>query len=302
MAVGSETDGSIVCPASLNGCVGIKPTVSSIPRDAMIPISASQDTPGPMAQTVAQAAALLDVLTDKNMYAKAATSEEPLRIAYVKEWATEDAGTNQLFGELLSKLSSANIKVTEISLPAPTDEDGTAEFKVLMHELNEDLATYLTGRVGARVRSLSDVVKFNIDNAGAEMKHFGQEYFEQALQLGGRNSEYEKLRKENLDWASNKVLGPGFAEFDILLGQTYAPAWKSNLGGGDDFSSATWITMAPAIAGTPIGCLPMGLVDGLPVGVGVVSRANEEVRLISAMAQIEKVLGIGVLNPTFIKN
>ena len=302
MAVGSETDGSIVCPASLNGCVGIKPTVGSIPRDAMIPISASQDTPGPMAQTVAQAAALLDVLTDKNMYAKAATSEEPLRIAYVKEWATEDAGTNQLFGELLSKLSSANIKVTEISLPAPTDEDGTAEFKVLMHELNEDLATYLTGRVGARVRSLSDVVKFNIDNAGAEMKHFGQEYFEQALQLGGRNSEYEKLRKENLDWASNKVLGPGFAEFDILLGQTYAPAWKSNLGGGDDFSSATWITMAPAIAGTPIGCLPMGLVDGLPVGVGVVSRANEEVRLISAMAHIEKVLGIGVLNPTFIKN
>jgi amidase len=302
MAVGSETDGSIVCPASLNGCVGIKPTVGSIPRDAMIPISASQDTPGPMAQTVAQAAALLDVLTDKNMYAKAATSEEPLRIAYVKEWATEDAGTNQLFGDLLSKLSSANIKVTEISLPAPTDEDGTAEFKVLMHELNEDLATYLTGRVGARVRSLSDVVKFNIDNAGAEMKHFGQEYFEQALQLGGRNSEYEKLRKENLDWASNKVLGPGFAEFDILLGQTYAPAWKSNLGGGDDFSSATWITMAPAIAGTPIGCLPMGLVDGLPVGVGVVSRANEEVRLISAMAHIEKVLGIGVLNPTFIKN
>ena len=302
MAVGSETDGSIVCPASLNGCVGIKPTVGSIPRDAMIPISASQDTPGPMAQTVAQAAALLDVLTDKNIYAKAATSEEPLRIAYVKEWATEDTGTNQLFGELLSKLSSANIKVTEISLPAPTDEDGTAEFQVLMHELNEDLATYLTGRVGARVRSLSDVVKFNIENADAEMKHFGQEYFEQALQIGGRNSEYEKLRKENLDWASNKVLGPGFADFDILLGQTYAPAWKSNLGGGDDFSSATWITMAPAIAGTPIGCLPMGLVDGLPVGVGVVSRANEELRLISAMAQIEKVLGLGVLNPTFIKN
>ena len=302
MAVGSETDGSIVCPASLNGCVGIKPTVGSIPRDAMIPISASQDTPGPMAQTVAQAAALLDVLTDKNIYAKAVTSEESLRIAYVKEWATEDAGTNQLFGELLSKLSSANINLTEISLPAPTDEDGTAEFQVLMHELNEDLATYLTGRVGARVRSLSDVVNFNINNAGAEMKHFGQEYFEQALQIGGRNSNYAKLRKENLDWAISKVLGPGFANFDILLGQTYAPAWKSNLGGGDDFSSATWITMAPAIAGTPIGSLPMGLVNGLPVGVGVVSRANEEVRLISAMAQIEKVLGIGVLNPTFIKN
>ena len=302
MAVGSETDGSIVCPASLNGCVGIKPTVGSIPKDAMIPISASQDTPGPMAQTVAQAAALLDVLTNKSIYTKAVTSDEPLRIAYVKEWATEDSVTNQLFGDLLSKLSSAKIKITEISLPAPTDDDGTAEFQVLMHELNEDLASYLTGRAGARVHSLSDVVKFNIDNAGAEMKHFGQEYFEQALQLGGRNSNYAKLRKENLDWALNRVLNPAFADFDILIGETYAPAWKSNLGGGDDFSSATWITMAPAIAGTPIGCLPMGLVNGLPVGVGVVSRAKEEVRLIQAMAKMERALDLGVLTPSFTRS
>ena len=302
MAVGSETDGSIVCPASLNGCVGIKPTVGSIPRDAMIPISASQDTPGPMAQTVAQAAALLDVLTNKNIYTKAINSDEPLRIAFVKEWATEDSGTNQLFSELLSKLSAAKIKVTEISLPAPTDEDGTAEFKVLMHELNEDLATYLTGRTGTRVKSLGDVVKFNIDNADAEMKHFGQEFFEQALELGGCNSDYAKLRKENLDWAVNRVLNPAFEDFDILIGETYAPAWKSNLGGGDNFSSATWITMAPAIAGTPIGVLPMGLVDGLPVGVGIVSRANEEARLIQTMSMLETVLDLGVLNPTFIKN
>lgn len=302
MAVGSETDGSIVCPASLNGCVGIKPTVGAIARDAMIPISASQDTPGPMAQTVAQTAALLDVLTNKNIYTKAVTSDEPLRIAYVKEWATEDSGTNQLFTELLSKMSSTNIKITEISLPAPTDEDGTAEFQVLMHELNEDLAAYLSGRAGARIHSLSDVVKFNIDNASTEMKHFGQEYFEQALQLGGRNSNYAKLRKENLDWALNRVLNPAFADFDILIGETYAPAWKSNLGGGDNFSSATWITMAPAIAGSPIGCLPMGLVNGLPVGVGVVSRANEETRLVSAMAKLEKVLDLGILSPSFLKN
>ena len=302
MAVGSETDGSIVCPASLNGCVGIKPTVGSIPRDAMIPISASQDTPGPMAQTVAQAAGLLDVLTNKNIYAQAIHSDEPLRIAFVKEWATADSGTNQLFSELLSKLSAANIKVTEISLPAPTDQDGTAEFEVLMHELNEDLAAYLTGRTGTRVKSLNDIVKFNIKNSSAEMQHFGQEYFEQALQLGGRNSDYEKLRKENLDWAINRVLNPAFAGFDILIGETYAPAWKSNLGGGDDFSSATWITMAPAIAGTPIGCLPMGLVNGLPVGVGIVCRANEEARLIAAMVKMEKVLDLGVLVPSLIES
>ena len=300
MAVGSETDGSIVCPASLNGCVGIKPTVGSIPRDAMIPISASQDTPGPMAQSVAQAALLLEVLTGKSGYQSAGNGSSEIRIGVVKEWVTENPGTNQLFQELVSKLSK-QVKIVEISLPAPSDQEGESEFKVLMHELNEDLATYLLTRQGARVKTLQDVVDFNLANKGAELQHFGQEYFDMALKLGGRNSDYQKLRSENLDWAVNKVLTPAFEKFDILIGETYAPAWKSNLGGGDDYGSASWISMAPAIAGTPIGALPMGLVDGLPVAVGVVARVNQEERLIQAMALIEKTLDLGVLKPTFLK-
>jgi len=301
MAVGSETDGSIVCPASLNGCVGIKPTVGSIPRDAMIPISASQDTPGPMAQSVLLTAQLLQVLTDKTGYVSAVTAESEIRIGVVKEWVTQDAGTNTLFQELLSKLGK-RVKVTEISLPEPSEDEGEAEFKVLMQELNEDLASYLQNRPGSRIKSLKDVVDFNNANKESELSHFGQEYFELALKLGGRNDEYKKLRARNLDWAVNKVLTPGFEKFDVLIGETYAPAWKSNLGGGDDFGSASWISMAPAIAGTPIGALPMGLVNGLPVGVGVVVRANQEARLIQAMAMIEKVLGLGVLSPTFAKS
>jgi amidase len=300
MAVGSETDGSIVCPASLNGCVGIKPTVGSIPRDAMIPISASQDSPGPMAQTVRQTALLLEVLTGKIGYQSALNAENEIRIGVVKEWVTQDSGTNQLFQELVSKLSK-QVKIFEISLPAPSDLDGESEFKVLMHELNEDLASYLATREGARVKSLQDVVDFNRENKELELRHFGQEYFDLALKLGGRNSDYQKLRNENLDWAVNKVLTPAFEKFDILIGETYAPAWKSNLGGGDDYGSASWISMAPAIAGTPIGALPMGLVDGLPVAVGVVSRANQEERLVQAMALIERTLNLGVLEPTFTK-
>ena len=300
MAVGSETDGSIVCPASLNGCVGIKPTVGSIPRDAMIPISASQDTPGPMAQSVARAALLLEVLTGKSGYQSATNDGSEIRIGVVTEWVTQDPGTNQLFQELLSKLGN-EAKITEISLPAPSDQEGESEFKVLMHELNEDLASYLATRQGARVKSLQDVVDFNLANASSELQHFGQEYFDMALKLGGRNSGYQKLRDGNLDWAVNKVLNPAFEKFDILIGETYAPAWKSNLGGGDDYGSASWISMAPAIAGTPIGALPMGLVDGLPVAVGVVARANQEDRLVQAMALIERVLDLGVLKPTFTK-
>jgi amidase len=237
MAVGSETDGSIVCPASLNGCVGIKPTVGSIPRDAMIPISASQDTPGPMAQSVAQAALILEVLTGKSGYQSAVNGSSEIRIGVVKEWVTQNPGTNQLFQELVNKLSK-QIKVVEISLPSPSDQEGESEFKVLMHELNEDLATYLATRKGARVKTLQDVVDFNLANKGAELQHFGQEYFDMALKLGGRNSDYQKLRSENLDWAVNKVLTPAFEKFDILIGETYAPAWKSNLGGGDDYGSA----------------------------------------------------------------
>jgi amidase len=300
MAVGSETDGSIVCPASLNGCVGIKPTVGSIPRDAMIPISASQDTPGPMAQSVAQAALLLEVLTGKSEYQSAVNGSSEIRIGVVKEWVTENPGTNQLFQELVSKLSK-QVKIVEISLPAPSDQEGESEFKVLMHELNEDLASYLATRQGARVKTLQDVVDFNLANKGSELQHFGQEYFDMAVKLGGRNSDYQKLRSENLDWAVNKVLTPAFEKFDILIGETYAPAWKSNLGGGDDYGSASWISMAPAIAGTPIGALPMGLVDGLPVAVGVVARANQEDRLVQAMVLIERVLDLGVLQPTFTK-
>lgn len=300
MAVGSETDGSIVCPASLNGCVGIKPTVGSIPRDAMIPISASQDTPGPMAQSVAQAALLLEVLTGKSGYQSAVNGNSEIRIGVVKEWVTQNSGTNQLFQELITRLSK-KIKIVEISLPAPSDQEGESEFKVLMHELNEDLASYLATREGARVKNLQDVVNFNLANKRSELQHFGQEYFDMALALGGRNSDYQKLRSENLDWALNKVLTPAFEKFDILIGETYAPAWKSNLGGGDDYGSASWISMAPAIAGTPIGALPMGLVDGLPVAVGVVARANEEDRLVQAMALIERVLDLGILKPTFTK-
>jgi amidase len=300
MAVGSETDGSIVCPASLNGCVGIKPTVGSIPRDAMIPISASQDTPGPMAQSVAQAALLLEVLTGKSGYQSAVNGSSEIRIGVVTEWVTQNPGTNQLFQELVSKLSK-HVKVVEVSLPAPSDQEGESEFKVLMHELNEDLASYLATRQGSRVKTLQDVVDFNLANKEAELQHFGQEYFDMALQLGGRNSGYQKLRNENLDWAVNKVLTPAFEKFDILIGETYAPAWKSNLGGGDDYGSASWISMAPAIAGTPIGALPMGLVDGLPVAVGVVARANQEDRLVQAMALIERVLDLGILKPSFTK-
>jgi amidase len=299
-AIGSETDGSIICPASLNGCVGIKPTVGSIPRDAMIPISPSQDTPGPMAHTVGQAARLLDVLTDKKIYSLAAASENKLRIGLVKQWFTKDDRVNALFDNAVAALAKSGITVVEINLPEPSESDNEDELNVMLHEILSGMVEYLAGRSGVRVKNLKEIVEFNQKHADTELAHFGQELFEKSLELGGRDAEYKIKRVRNLQWA-NQVLALGLESADVLIGCTYGPAWTSTLGQGDDFGTASWITPVPAVAGTPIGTIPMGLVDGLPVGLGFVVGRNQEESLISVMAQAERTLGLGVLLPTFIK-
>jgi amidase len=301
MAVGSETDGSIICPASLNGCVGIKPTVGSVPREQMIPISASQDSPGPMTQTVAQAALLLEVMTGQSGFVSALTEQDGIRIGVVKNWMTSNEGTNALFHGAVDALAKVGISITEIDIADPKDQVGDDEYDVLKHELVSDLGTYLKGRKGARVTSLAQVVAFNLQNRESEMKYFKQEIFDEALQIGGRGPKYQMKRDRNLNWAT-MTLGKALANVDVLIGCSYSPAWVSKLGEGDSFNGSSWITTAPSIAGAPIGAVPMGLVDGLPVGMGVVAARNNEVALVRAMAAIEKAMGLGVLTPTFTKD
>lgn len=300
LAVGTETDGSIVCPASLNGCVGIKPTVGSVSRTGVIPISASQDSPGSMARTVQDSALLLEVMMGTSGLVNAALERRSLKIGVVKSWLTTHEGTDALFDGVLTQLSKSGITLVEVDLSAPDESVGEDELHVLLHELVDDLAAYFSIRCDSKLSSLADVVRFNAENADTELQYFAQELFDQALELGGRGIEYAEKRARNLVWAEES-LALGLNGVDALIGATYSPAWVSTLGKGEDFSKSSWITTAPAIAGTPIGCLPMGITDGLPVGIGVVSRRNDEARLISAMAQIERSLALGILEPTFIK-
>ena len=300
LAVGTETDGSIICPASLNGCVGIKPTVGSVSRVGVIPISDAQDSPGPMARSVADAALLLEVLSGIPDLVAAANSTEPLRIGIVKSWLSGDAGTDQLFEAAVQALSKTNATLVEVKLSAPAESISNDEYECLLHELVDDLAAYLTVRTDNEIVSLSEVVKFNLANAETELKHFGQELFDAALELGGRARAYNRKRSRNLQWAT-ETLDKALADVDVLIGASYSPAWESTLGKGDDYGKNSWITMAPAIAGYPIGTVPMGITEGLPVGLGVVARANGEAKLVTAMAQIESALGLGVLKPTFTK-
>lgn len=299
-AVGSETDGSIICPASLNGCVGIKPTVGSVPRDGMIPIAASQDSPGPMAKTVADAAWLLEIMMNTTGLITATRDSSSIRIGVVHNWITKDEKTNALFETSLSVLDKAGITLVDVVLEEPDETVGEDELQVLMHELVSDLGYYLQGRMNSRVKSLAEVVAFNLANQETELLFFGQEFFDQALKLGGRGSMYQVKRDRNLFWA-NQILDKALSDVDVVIGCTYSPAWISTLNGGDDYQSASWITQAPSIAGAPIGTVPMGLIDGLPVGLGVVAKNGEEKKLVRAMAIIERTLAIGVMHPTFIR-
>ena len=299
-AVGTETDGSIVCPASLNGVVGIKPTIGSVPTTGVVPVSVSQDVPGPLARSVEDAAMLLEVLSGQSGLVDLCNNDEPLRIGVVRAWMTGHDGANNLFEDTLAKLADAGIELVELTIPDMPEQAGDDEGVVLFHELLEDLSTYLKNRAGEGVKSLGEVVEFNKQNSEIEMAYFEQEYLEFALVSGGRNEEYKAARERNLDWALNKVLSPALSDVDVLIGIPYAPAWVSTLGQGDVFGSSSWMTHAPAIAGWPLGSLPMGLVDGLPVGLGVAARANDEKGLVRAMAIIERVLDLGNFRPSFI--
>jgi amidase len=300
LAVGTETDGSIICPASLNGCVGIKPTVGSVSRVGVIPISDAQDSPGSMARSVLDAALLLEVLSGITGLVDAANSTQPIRIGVVNSWLSGDAGTDKLFEAAIEALNKSNVTLVDVKMSTPAETISNDEYECLLHELVDDLGTYLPGRTNNEIVSLAEVVKFNLVNAETELKYFGQELFDAALELGGRARAYNRKRSRNLQWATQTLDG-AFKDVDVLIGATYSPAWESTLGKGDDYGQNSWITMAPAIAGYPIGTIPMGITEGLPVGLGVVASANKEALLVAAMAQIERALGLGVLKPTFTK-
>jgi amidase len=300
-AVGTETDGSITCPASLNGCVGLKPTVGLTSRAGVIPVSGSQDSPGVLTKTVAQAALMLEAMSGQLGYVAALTQDRPLRIGFVKSWLSSDDETNNRMHEALAALANLakvgnGITLLEVELAKPAEAIDEDEFAVLKHELVSDLGEYLKKRDGARVKSLEQVHAFNIANQYSEMQYFQQEIFDEALR--GRGPEYQIIRDRNLAWA-NQTLAKGLQDADLLIGCTYGPAWESTLGAGDNYRDASWITLAPSIAGTPIGTVPMGLVRGLPVGLGVVGARNSETTILQFMRVLEDISGQKGVTPTF---
>lgn len=287
LAVGTETDGSIVCPASVNGVVGLKPTVGIVPTEFVVPISASQDSPGPMGRTVDDVALLFGVL--------AAQTPESFthvpKFAVASNWRTYHAQTDRLFDEVVHELRDHGAAIVERELPIPDNEEYADERTVLFAELLDDLTSYLEGRPGEGVRSLADVIAHEDAHFEEEQRYFEHENFLHAVATGGRAGDvYAGARSRNYAWATETCLGPGLEGVDAVLSPAYGPSWKNDLTVGGHPAISSVATMPSAIAGWPIMSLPIGLLQGLPVGMALVGRANSEWLMLHAARWIEKVL------------
>jgi amidase len=302
LAVGTETDGSIVCPASLNGVVGVKPTVGLLPGAGIVPIAHSQDTAGPMARTVREAAALLEVLSGRVGYLDACSDEASaaglsgLSIGVARASFGTHPATDALAERALSLLSSAGARLADpADLPTfPAYDAGDDELTVLLHELRHDLSAYLANRPEGTPRDLAELVAFNQEHADTELAWFGQEFFEQALQLGDLDDpRYREALGRGQRRARTEGIDAAITEhsLDAFVAPAYPPAWKIDLVNGDQMSGGQ-VTTLPAIAGYPLLSVPMGLVHGLPVGLAVFGPAGSEAALLRVAHVLEQRLGL----------
>ncbi len=285
-AIGTETDGSITCPAAFNGCVGIKPTVGTVPTTGVVPISHSQDSPGPMAATVADAAALLSVLAaDGTDYAAHAV---PGRLAgrrigvprrtYWGYSPHADAAAERAISLLAAE--GATI-VDHTDLPVFGDEVWDDELVVLLAEFRAGVEDYLATRSGDVPRTLQEIVDFNAAHAQQELAHFGQGLFDQALAGPPAGSpEHLAARERGVaatrDGGIDRVLRAH--GLDALLTPSYAPANPIDLVNPESFPGAC--TGPTAVAGYPLVTVPTELAAGLPVAVSFWGTAGSETGLI----------------------
>jgi amidase len=288
MAIGTETDGSITCPAAINGVVGFKPTVGLVSRTFVIPISASQDTPGPMAASVREAAMLLSAIAGSDPADKATDEADRRKEDYadalnaaalrgarigVMRFAS-GFGTEAAFETALAMLRQQGAVLVDIHHIENFDDDevGDNEFTVLLTELKIGLGNYLkSSPAPIPVRSLADVIRFNKANMGREMPLFGQETFERAEKTKGLSDPaYKKARAASFRMASEAIDGLlKKHRLDALVGPTMSPAWKIDAVNGDQFAGDGAGNLA-AVAGYPHLTVPMGMVKGLPVGLSFI--------------------------------
>jgi amidase len=304
-AIGTETNGSITCPASVNGVVGFKPTVGLVSRTHVVPISATQDTAGPMTRSVADAALLLNAIAGSDP-ADAATAEADkrkvdytaglagaslrgVRIGVLKKQIGDDARVTAIFNAARRDLERAGAELVDIDYDWP-DGFWPRSLAVLLFELRRDMDAYLSSLPGPGVpRSLAQVVAFNEINRARELRWFGQDLFEDALSAIDE-AEYVKARDLNLaatrKGGIDKLLADNKVSF--LVAPTTGPAWATDLLNGDNYAGGIGAGSLAAIAGYPHLTVPMGAVEGLPVGLSFMGARWADATVLQAGAAYER--------------
>jgi len=302
-SIGTETNGSIVCPASINGVVGIKPTVGLVSRDGIIPISSSQDTAGPMARSVYDAAIVLEAISGRDPKDKA-TFKIPgdydfkgltkldadylngKRIGVIK--VSEDAPqvTKNLMDKIIIVLEKLGAEVIEISLKPLDNDDWSKEFYLLLYEFNVGLNDYLQ-KSSSKTRNIKQLIEFNNQNKREILKYFGQDILEESIKAVDDTAYGNALMLIN---ASKARIDTVLEEESIiaLVGLTRNPAWKINYKTGDNFENGWGNGSISAIAGYPHITIPLDYVDGLPTGVSFMGTAWDEVNLLNIAYSFEQ--------------
>jgi amidase len=307
LAIGTETDGSIVCPSSANGIVGIKPTLGLVSRSGIIPIAHSQDTAGPMARTVTGAAILLGALTgsDPDDPATADSAGKALtdytrfldaqglrgaRIGVARKFFGFNSTVDRLMDSALQEMKRQGATIID-----PADTESTAklddsEMEVLLYEFKADLNAYLA-RLGASApaHSLKEIIDFNEKHRAKEMPYFGQELFIKAEAKGHLTSkEYLEALEKNHRLSRTEGIDAVMHKFrlDALVAPSGGPAWITDLVNGDHDTGGS--STPAAVAGYPDISVPAGFVFGLPVGISFFGRAYSEPTLIKLAYAFEQ--------------
>ena len=301
VAVGTETDGSIICPAQTNGIVGIKPTLGLLSRSGIIPIAHSQDTPGPMARTVADAAIMLGVMTGVDKLDAATKSSKNHRFTKVTKFLNLDGLRGARIG-VARNLAGSNPKIIKIfelcievmrqlgavvidPVKVPNfDKFGETEFEVMLYEFKADLSKYLQALPDdARVHSMEDVIKFNEKNEHRVLQYFGQEYMIAAQEKGSlRDKKYKDALAKNLRLTRKDGIDAVIRKhkLDAIVVPSRGPAWPIDLVNGDASNNDVVSTSPAAVAGYPHITVPAGFVFGLPVGISFFGKAWKDADLI----------------------
>jgi amidase len=297
VGVGSETDGSVVCPSSMCGIVGIKPTLGLISRAGIVPIAHSQDTAGPMARTVWDAALLLGVLTGVDPHDPATQASDGksfpdytrfcdptglrgARLGIARQYFNISPAVTAIMEQCITLMKQAGAIIVDPVNFSSFEGWHSSEFTVLLYEFKADLNAYLATR-GASVKSLADCIAFNQANRSTEMPYFDQDIMEQAQAKGPlTDKEYLDALANNVKLARTEGIDAIISKnnLDAIVAPTAGPAWLTDWIAGDHADSGC--SSAPAVAGYPHITVPAGFQFGLPVGISFFGAPWTEPQLI----------------------